>query len=189
MLKRLDRAKPYKVNIYYCLLLNYMFKKIEASQTNGDNLPFFNVWQKALDSEQIKEEVGKIECSVSVKEAMSGKGFFLKFTRFTVFVWKNSTHGKYLESLFELPFSECFAICIKATRKGLDYDLGTMDDVIMFHKLNKPEEDTIEFISQEEQTAMEEEQKRNKALKTAMDKANKEITKKTMESLKPKNTP
>lgn len=166
-----------------------MFKKIEATQTNGDNLPFFNVWQKTLSPEQISEEVGKIEASISVKEAMSGKGFFLKFTRFTVFVWKNSTHGKYLETLFELPFSQCFSICINATRKGLDYDLGVDEDVTMFHKLNKPEEDTIEFITQEQQSEMEQEQKRNRALRQAMEKAQEEANKKLYQKLKAKPTP
>lgn len=164
-----------------------MFKKIESTESN--TLPFFNVWQKTLTGEEIKELIDHVEYALSVKEAISGKGFFLTFTRFSIFIWKNSTHGKYCESLFELESSERFAIQLKATRKGLDYDIGTDEEELVYHKLNKPEEDTIIFLTKIEKMLEDEEKNRTGVLRKAMNSANKEISKKTMDSLKAKQHP
>lgn len=148
MTRTIDKQNDIYI-FYVVLFINArMFKKIEATLEN--KLIFFNEWAKGLTSEEMDSYQGEIFFCDSIKEVVSGKGFMLKFSLFTIFIWKKSAVAVTVEKMFEEEEGSRLAIQLRRTKKLLDYDFGIDDSEVFYFELNHPEEDTLEFISREE---------------------------------------
>lgn len=148
-------------------------------------LPFFADWKKELSSKQLLEFDDYTETAISAKEVVSGKGFVLSFKLFSFFIWKNSTHGKYIEALFEEASTPAMAVHLSMDKKTLASEIGILDDVDKYIQVSFPEENLITFIDSPPKKSLQDlRAEREAKIKTNQEK-NASITKKTYSGLKP----
>ncbi len=148
-----------------------MFQKIEGSGT--ERLPYFKDWVKTIPID-LHPKLVDIEFAPKViKEASSGKGFILEFENFAVFVWGNSSQGHTIEKMFDEKDGFVLGICIRKTKKSLDYDIGFLTDAHRIYDFNYPQCDELSFLTIEEA--------KEKKARMAAAKKNKEEMKKMQE--------
>lgn len=128
----------------------------EFGSGNGSSNPFFDEWAKELSDKEKASYDGYEEEAISVKEAISGKGYLVDFKDFRLFLFKNSAQGGYFKKCFdrlsnnEEIKAEPIGILLTNGKKRLTNVVGFVEDVEKHYLLEQPDEDTITFESGEE---------------------------------------